>query len=227
MVDDHELFRVGIRSTIAGMSNRKLHILFEAETGFEFFRLLEANPIPDLVLLDIMLPDTSGVAIARELKQRCPDTKIIMLSSEVSEDLISELCDIGVDGYMGKLSRPEDLQKAILAVLQGIPYYGHSVSKLMFDIYMRQRQVAEMPSGKWKLFSKTKQEEPEKVHLTETEKTVVVMLGDGLTSKEIAESLGVSSRTVDTHRRAVLEKLGFKRTVDLIKYAIKEGFVKL
>ena len=224
LVDDHELFRLGIRTTLGQSEDIKLHVLYEAGSGTLFFDLLEKETPPDIVLLDIMLPDISGVEIARRLKNDYPSVKIIILSSEVSEELITELLDIGVDGYMSKLGGQDDLLRAIRMVYQGNPYYGHSVSKMMYDIYLQQRYMQEKP--KTRFFQKKEKEKPSG-WLSEKEIMVLSLLGDGLSVKEMADKMNVSPRTIDTHKSAILNKLGFKHTVDLIKYAIREGIVKL
>ena len=222
LVDDHELFRLGIRTTLGQSEDIKLHVLYEAGSGTLFFDLLEKETPPDIVLLDIMLPDISGVEIARRLKNDYPSVKIIILSSEVSEELITELLDIGVDGYMSKLGSQDDLLRAIRMVYQGNPYYGHSVSKMMYDIYLQQRYMQEKP--KTRFFQK---KETPSNRLSEKEIMILSLLGDGLSVKEMADKMNVSPRTIDTHKSAILNKLGFKHTVDLIKYAIREGIVKL
>lgn len=228
LVDDHELFRLGIRTTLRESDTLTLHVAYEAESGAAFFALLEKETPPDIVLLDIMLPDISGVEIARRLKKNYPAVKIIILSSEVSEELITELLDIGVDGYMSKLGRQEDLLRAIGTVYQGNPYYGHSVSKMMYDIYLQQRYMPEKPKQKTRFFHRNNQSSKAlNSPLSEKEITVLTLLGDGLSIKEIAAEMNVSPRTIDTHKSTILNKLGFTRSVDLIKYAIREGIVKL
>lgn len=222
LVDDHELFRLGIRTTLGQSEDIKLHVLYEAGSSTLFFDLLEKETPPDIVLLDIMLPDISEIEIARRLKNDYPSVKIIILSSEVSEELITELLDIGVDGYMSKLGSQDDLLRAIRMVYQGNPYYGHSVSKMMYDIYLQQRYMQEKP--KTRFFQK---KETPSNRLSEKEIMILSLLGDGLSVKEMADKMNVSPRTIDTHKSAILNKLGFKHTVDLIKYAIREGIVKL
>ncbi len=217
LVDDHELYRVGIRTAITGTSGFKVNIQAEAESGADFFALLAAQPLPQMVLLDIILPDVSGVEIARRLKEEHPAIKIIMLSSEVSEELITELLDIGVDGYLCKLAKSKDIQRAIATVAGGMSYYGRSVARLMFDIYMKQRHGEH--GAKKKKMPKTK--------LTDKEKEVIKLLSDGLTIKEVADRLRISPRTVNSYKSTILTKLGFSHTVDLIKYAVKEGLAEV
>ncbi len=132
LVDDHILYREGLRSA---MHKLPVRIIGEAGSGAEFFMLLESGKVPELVMLDIVLPDISGVEIARRLKAEYPGIKILMLSSEVSEKLSTELLDIGVDGYLGKVARKEDIAMAISTVIGGSQYFGRSIAKMMYDIY--------------------------------------------------------------------------------------------
>mgnify|MGYP001081114083 CR=1 FL=1 len=224
LVDDHALYRMGIRAAISRFKCRcKLTVLDEAGSGAEFFALLDNGKIPDLVLLDIWLPDTSGIEIARLLRSHYPAIKIIMLSAEVSEEIINQLLDIGVDGYLSKLARKDDIQQAICNVVAGNQYFGRSVSKMMYDIYvLKKHPFATKKQTSW--FSRPAQND---IQLTERELEVIRLLCDGCTVKEIAEKLAISARTVETHKANTLAKLGFSRTADLIKYAIREKIIEI
>lgn len=215
LVDDHALYRVGLRTTIATMDTR-LSIIGECGSGREFFLLMQQNTIPDLVILDIRMPDESGISIARRLKSEHPQIKIIMLSSEVSEEIVSELLEIDVEGYLSKMAQMSDIEKAIRTVISGNHYYGQSVAKIMYDVYLAKTGIA----PKKKLFS-TKKEQA----LTPREIEIVQYLCDGDSAKEVGKKLNLSYRTIETHRNNILRKLGFNSTAELIKYAIKQGVV--
>ncbi len=215
LVDDHALYRVGLRTTIAAMDTR-LSIIGECGSGREFFLLMQQNTIPDLVILDIRMPDESGISIARRLKSEHPQIKIIMLSSEVSEDIVSELLEIDVEGYLSKMAQMTDIEKAIRTVISGNHYYGQSVAKIMYDVYLAKTGIA----PKKKLFS-TKKEQA----LTLREIEIVQYLCEGFSAKEVGDKLNLSYRTIETHRNNIMGKLGFKNTAELIKYAVKQGVV--
>ena len=226
LVDDHSIYRMGIRSVFGKMKCRcNVTVMAEAGSGKEFFRLLQEGHIPDLVLLDIVLPDLSGVEIARALRNEYPGIKIIMLSTEVSEKLVTELLDISIDGYLSKMARKEDIEKAICAVLAGNLYFGQSVAKIMHDIYLSKR-YSDAASKKYTLADNAGHSTAEPL-LTKREVDIIRLLSDGLTVREIAEHLFISIRTVETHKANIISKLGFKNTVELIRYAIKNGIVEL
>ena len=216
LVDDHALYRIGLRTTIAAM-DKQLTIIGECGSGSEFTMLLQQNPIPDLVILDIRMPDESGIAIARRLKKEHPQIKIIMLSSEVSEETVSELLEIEVEGYLSKMAQMTDIEKAIRTVISGSHYYGQSVAKIMYDVYLVKTGIA----PRKKLFS-TKNEHA----LTPREIEIIQYLCDGYSAKEVGDKLSLSFRTIETHRNNIMGKLGFNNTAELIKYAVKQGIVE-
>ncbi len=216
LVDDHALYRIGLRTTIAAM-DAQLTIIGECASGSEFAMLLQKNTIPDLVLLDIHMPDESGIAIARLLKNEYPQIKIIMLSSEVSAETVSELLEIEVEGYLSKMAQMSDIEKAIRTVISGNHYYGQSVAKIMYDVYLAKTGI----TPKKKIFA-TKKEQL----LTPREIEIIQHLCEGYSAKEVGDKLNVSFRTIETHRNNILRKLGFNNIAELIKYAVKQGIVE-
>ena len=216
LVDDHALYRIGLHTTIAAMDDQ-LSIIGECASSREFAMLLKRNIIPNLVILDIRLPDESGIDIARRLKNDHPQIKIIMLSSEVSNETVSELLELEVDGYLSKMAQMTDIEKAIRTVISGSHYYGQSVAKIMYDVYL----MSTVTKPKKKLFStKTKDT------LTPREIEIIQHLCNGDSAKEVGDKLNLSFRTIETHRNNILRKLGFNNTAELIKYAVKEGVVE-
>jgi DNA-binding NarL/FixJ family response regulator len=215
LVDDHALYRLGLRTAITAMEAR-LTIIGECDSGKELSMLLQQNKIPDLVILDIRLPDESGITIARQLKKDYPQIKIIMLSSEVSSETVSELLEINVEGYLSKLAQMTDIEKAIRTVISENHYYGQSIAKIMYDVYLVKTGIT---PGK-KLFTSKKE-----IALTAREIEIIKYLCDGFSAKEIGDKLNVSYRTIETHRNNILQKLGFNNTAELIKYAVKQGIV--
>ncbi|HKM94393.1 MAG TPA: response regulator transcription factor [Prolixibacteraceae bacterium] len=216
LVDDHALYRIGLRTTIAAM-DAQLSIIGECASGKEFTMLLQQNTIPNLAILDIHLPDESGIAIARRLKNDYPQTKIIMLSSEVTAETVSELLEIEVEGYLSKMAQMTDIENAIRTVISGSHYYGQSIAKIMYDVYLSKTGI----TPRKKLFS-TKKEQA----LTPREIEIIQHLCNGNSAKEVADKLNLSFRTIETHRNNILRKLGFKNTAELIKYAVKQGIVE-
>ncbi len=215
LVDDHALYRIGLRSTIAAM-DAQLNIIGECGSSSEFTLLLQQKSLPDLVILDICLPDESGIAIARRLKIEYPQIKIIMLSSEVSAETVSELLEIDVEGYLSKMAQMGDIEKAIRTVISGTHYYGQSVAKIMYDVYLAKTGI----TPKKRLFASK-----EETVFTPREIEIIQHLCDGHSAKEVGDKLSVSHRTIETHRNNILRKLGFNNTAELIKYAVKQGIV--
>lgn len=210
IVDDHALFRMGVRSVIVDKLPHT-NILAEYGSGEKLLQQLTESDKPDIILLDIVMPGISGIETARQLKEKYPDIKIIMLSSEVTSEIINELLDIGVDGYLSKLVLKEDLAEAILSVAKDNIYYGQDITRIMYDAYIAGHN------------KKSKQ----KVHITEREREVIELLCEGITMKEIADRLNISKRTIDTHKSNIMQKLGFRSTIELVKYAIRESIVVL
>lgn len=218
LVDDHALYRDGVRKALEE-TPMPLSIIAECASGKELYDFLLSNATPDLILLDIMLPDTSGIEIARKLKTEYPNVKIIMLSSEVSADIVTELIEINVEGYLSKLAQKQDIIKAIMTVLAGNHYYGQSVAKIMCDVYLAKKHH---PDNRKNIFSKKREE-----ILTTREEEIVRYLCDGYLAKEVADKLNLSVRTVETHKSNILKKLGFNNMVELVRYAMKVGIVEL
>lgn len=224
LVDDHAIYRTGIRSSLSSAGYFTPKIVGEASSGIEFFAALASGIKPDLILLDIVLPDTTGVEIAKRLKTEHPNIKIIMLSSEVTHELIHELLDIGVDGYLSKLAQTEHIRNAVLSVMNGTPYYGRSVMRVMYDMCVTHQhniRNQQQQSKNAQYHSSTSKNN----HLTSRENEVMNLLCEGFQIKEIAEKLFISPRTVETHKNNILKKLGFSRISELIKYALSEGLL--
>jgi DNA-binding NarL/FixJ family response regulator len=216
LVDDHALYRIGLRTTIAAMDGQPI-IIGECASGSELRMLLQQNIISNLVILDIRMPDESGIDIARRMKSEYPQIKIIMLSSEVTAETVNELLEIDVEGYLSKMAQMSDIEKAIRTVISGTHYYGQSVAKIMYDVYLAKKGI----TPRKKLFS-TKKEQA----LTPREIEIIQHLCEGYSAKEVGDKLNLSFRTIETHRNNILRKLGFNNIAELIKYAVKHGIVE-
>lgn len=217
IVDDHDLYRLGLRSIIE-KNIPEISIIAEYSSGKELLHHLENKTIPQLVMLDILMPGISGVELAEIIRKKYPEIKILVVSSEVSVKVIGELLDIGVEGYLSKLTTKKYLVSALNVLLEGEKFYGQEITKILYNVY-----VSKQNSQTKGWFKADKKE----VKLTAQEKKIIELLCDGLSSKKIAEELFISPRTVDNHKTRIMQKLNFHSTVELVKYAIKEGIIVL
>ncbi|MDR2887679.1 MAG: response regulator transcription factor [Bacteroidales bacterium] len=211
IVDDHELFRLGVKTAIASR-HPDIEIVAEADSGEELFRLLPQTAGFDMALLDIILPGMSGVETARRLKTERPEVKILALSAENSATSVQAMLDAGAEGFISKREGGVDaLAGAIRAVSGGFNFFGKDISEIVYRVYVAKKKTAEVTS-----------------EFTEQEKRIIELCSDmATTSKQIAERLGISPRTVDTHKNNIFRKLGINSTAELIQYAARYGIIHM
>ena len=208
IVDDHDLFRLGLQTTLKNR-HADISVVGEAHSGTSLFSLLKTTAC-DLVLLDIALPDMSGIEIARILKTKHPKLKIIVISADNSAPIIEELIDIGIEGFINKSNCNSDtLAEAIRSVMQGIEYFGKDISEIIYRIYVAQKKTSEISS-----------------EFSEQEKSVIQYCHQGLSGKQIADRLNLSLRTVDWHKSNIFRKLGINTTLEMVRFAVKNGIIK-
>lgn len=203
MLEDHPLTRNGVKMAL--MPNYIIEM--EASTAGEFFSLLVDRQI-DLLLLDINLPDCSGVEVARRLRKERPEIKILVFSVDVSEDTINQLLNINVEGFISKLSDENTMQEAVKTVLDGRQFYLEDAEKLERDILI------------------AKSAKPNAT-LTDREKAVLLACCKGMTEAEVADVLNISIRTVENHKQHIFRKWNINNTVEMFHYAIKSGIITL
>ena len=212
LVDDHQIVRDGIKSLLEGES--EIEILGEASNGKELFALLETIK-PNILLLDISLPDMSGIEITKKLNEIYPKINILILSMYTNEEFILNALKSGAKGYLPKNSTRDELIEAIFAVYQGQEYYSEEVSSIMLSSFIKK---AKSPLD----------EEPKKeVKLSVREIEILRMCAEGSANQEIASSLRISIRTVESHKNHIMQKLELRTVADMIKYAIKNNIIEL
>lgn len=209
MVDDFESSRSGIRMMIK-YEHPDIEIIGEAKSGAELFRLLERVGEPDVLLLDISLPDMSGVEIAKRLKEERPELKILVVSCDTSVSTIEELLHIGIDGFVSKEhDDTETTIEAIRSVKQGFNYFGRDISKIISSIYISQKKQKQVTS-----------------EFTEQERRIIECCHEGLSAKLIADRLFLSINTVQWHKANIFRKLGFNTTYEMVQYALKNKIIR-
>lgn len=212
LVDDHQLVRDGIKSLISDSFG--IDIIGEASNGVELFKQLH-QVMPDVILMDISLPNMSGIEITKILKKDHPKIKILMLSMYTSEDFIFNGLKAGINGYLPKNTTRDELLLAIEEVYNGNEYFSKSISNIILKSFVNSAKYGNNATDD-KLSILTKRE-------TEILKLVV----EGISNQHIADQLFISIRTVETHKTSIMKKLELNNTIDLVKFAIKNKIIEL
>lgn len=208
IADDHAMIRDGVRSLLS--RNKEWSVVGEASNGEQaitFYNTLE----PDLMILDISMPEKNGMEVAKHILSQHTNAKIIILSMFEDEDYISKCMETGVMGYVVKSETGDELEKAVQTVLRGQNYFSSLVQTVIFKKYSTN-------------ISKKKTVEPD-VRLTAREVEIVKLIGEGLTSHQMADKLFISPRTVETHRANLMKKVGVKNSIELVKKVEKMGLI--
>jgi DNA-binding NarL/FixJ family response regulator len=207
LADDHRLVRRGLRLILDAQPD--LEVVAEASDGAEAVALALSEEI-DLAILDISMPRMTGLQAARELNQRRPDVRVLILSMHESEQYLYEALRAGASGYVVKTVADRDLVEACRATIRGEPFlYPGAVTALIND-HLRRAREGELPLDP----------------LTPRETEVIKLVAESYTNRQIAEALVISEKTVDRHRANILEKLGMRDRVELTRYAIRNGLVE-
>ncbi|TDH18281.1 response regulator transcription factor [Segetibacter sp. 3557_3] len=208
ITDDHALFRTGVKTSLAHYPD--IEFLGEAENGMELLSLLTFLH-PDVILLDIQMPVMDGIATLPEVKKLLPDVKIIMLTMHDEISMISKLMEIGANSYLIKNSDSETIHEAILSVYSNEFFFNEYTNKAMLN-GLRSRRLHEVPHL-------------EETELSEKETLVLKLMCEEKSTREIAEIVDISPRTVEAIRDRLKVKTGSKSTAGLILYAVKKGIL--
>ena len=206
------MYRNGIRLVIQ-YNHPDIVIVGEAKYGSEFFGLLEtdAGASADIVLLDIALPDMSGIEIARRLKADRPALKILAISAENISSTVEQMLEIGIEGFISKFNcSNEILIEAIRAVMHGYEYFGNDISDIISRIYVAKKKQTQITS-----------------EFTDQEKRILECCHEGLPAKRIADRLNISTNTVQWHKANIFRKLGINSTLELVRYGLKSGIIRV
>ena len=210
IVDDHPLFREGLKSIIT--RNSRFEVVGEAGTGKQALRLAKQLR-PDLVVMDISLPDKSGIDVTSDIRRLLPETRVVIVSMHSKIDHISEAFRAGATGYVVKESAADRLAQGLVAVSRGEYFLDTSLSHKVVE------KLMEFPEKDAKITDARYE------RLTPREQQVMRLLAEGLSTKEIAEKLFISPKTVENHRASIMNKLDLHSTVALVRYAAKLGLI--
>jgi two-component system, NarL family, response regulator NreC len=209
LVDDHEIVRTGISMLLE--SETDLSIIGQASSGALALEMASQLQ-PDVVIMDITLPDISGIEVTRQLKAQHPEIAVVALTIHEDQQYFFEMLQAGADGYVPKRAASEDLIKAIHAAFSGEVFIYPSLAKVLVSDFLNQ---AADEKGK------------ESVNgITAREQEVLEMLAAGKTNEEIAAALSISKHTVARHRENLMRKLGLHSRSELVKYAIRKGLIE-
>ena len=209
VADDHDLFREGIKTLLKKMKN--LTLVAEARSGKETIDLFSEHR-PDLIVIDISMPDMNGIDATKQILSIDPSANIIILSLHDDEDYISRCLAAGVKGYVVKSESGTELRHTIEAVLSGSNYFSHRAQDVILN--------------KIKVSGIRKKPQNEDWGVTQREGEILKLIAEGFTSQAMADKLFISIRTVETHRANIMRKLGVKNAVELVKKAIEMKLVE-
>lgn len=208
LADDHALIRAGIRALLAKIAD--VEVVGEASDGTHVLEFLQSHR-PDIVLTDIAMPGMNGLETAARVTKDFPGVRVIILSMHANEEYVCQAIQAGAAGYLLKDAEPDELERALRSVAAGETYLTPAVSKHVITDYMR------------RVGGETQAADP----LTPRQREIVQHIAEGKSTKEIARVLQISTKTVETHRTQLMERLGIHDVAGLVRYALKTGLVRL
>jgi two-component system response regulator NreC len=215
VADDHTIVRRGLVSLLSLAPD--LEVIGEAADGRVAVEMtLEKEP--DVVLMDISMPNLNGLEATRQIRRQSPATKVLILSAHDNEEYIMQVLRTGANGYLLKNSAADDLYAAIRSVYSGHAFFSPSVSRVIVDNYLKKTSSPADEQAS---------DEPVESRLTPREREILQLIAEGDTHQRIADRLHISARTVDTHANNIMKKLDIHDTAGLVTYAIKNGIVIL
>jgi DNA-binding NarL/FixJ family response regulator len=208
IADDHQVMRRGVRAVVELLPGWE--VCGEASTGREAVDMVERLH-PEIVVMDVTMPELNGLEATRQIKKIAPTTEILMFTGLETEDLIRQVFEAGARSYILKTDGREQLETALRALAAHKPYFTTQVGEILFAKFLHGKPRAE--------------EEATDGRLTDREREIVQLLAEGASNKEVADSLGISVKTVETHRAAIMKKMKFKSFSDLVRYAIRNHII--
>ncbi|MFZ5623112.1 MAG: response regulator [Gemmatimonadota bacterium] len=208
VADDHSVVREGIRHILE--SDPEFNVVAEAANGAEAIRTVREHR-PDVAVLDVSMPGGTGLEVAAKLRTESPETRLLFLSMYDNPEYVLEAVRSGASGYLLKDTAATELRSAVRAVHQGEAYFSPAVARRLSDAVRGEMEQVHRKSAL--------------ASLTGRERDVLIGIAKGLTNKEIAAELGISHRTVETHRESLMRKLGIRTVAGLTRLALEEGLI--
>lgn len=210
LADDHRMMRQGIRRILEERPG--LEVIGEAGDGLELLSLMKKK-VPDMVIMDVSMPNLRGIEATREVKSQFPKVKVLILSMYKDKDYLAQAIAAGADGYILKEDADIELYSAMDAIRKGSHYVSPTLTDQVTDSFIKvlRRHPGQPVTGSREL--------------TTRESEVLKLIAEGKTSREIADLLTISVRTAENHRLNLMRKLGFKKNIQLVRYAITKGYV--
>lgn len=208
LADDHKIFRDGLRTLI---EKEGMEVVGEAENGRKTIKLAE-KLMPNMIIMDVSMPDMNGIEATRKIRAAMPDVRVIALSMHSDRRFVLGMLEAGASGYLLKDCAFGELAGAISQVSKGNTYLSPKIADVVVKGYLNKSSDASVGGG---------------AILTSREREILQLIAEGLTAKEIAAHVFLSIKTIETHRRNIMQKLNLKSTADLTKYAIREGLASL
>jgi DNA-binding NarL/FixJ family response regulator len=206
IADDHSLIRTGISTLLQG-------VVGEATNGEEAVEMTRKVQ-PDVLIIDLSMPKMNGIEATRVIRERYPQTRVLVLTMHENEEYIYQIFNSGAGGYVLKNSSREELYEAVRAVSNGEKFFSTRVSEIMVEGFIKRGEAPhrEVSSAD--------------VPLTKREKEILTLVAEGMTNQEIADKLFISPRTVDTHRTNIMQKLDIHDVALLARYAVEHGLIR-
>ena len=212
IADDHEVVRDGLKNIL--VSSGTMAIVGEANDGHEAISLYDKLR-PDVVIMDISMPNMNGIEATKKIKDRFPDARILILTMHDNQEYLNQVIRSGAHGFVLKNTDKDELLDAVKTVAEGDKFFSKDISKMMIENYIRAAQDNERPASN------------KEIPLTKREIEILKKIAEGHSNQEIANLLFISYNTVDTHRKNIMHKLSIKNTAGLVRYAIEKGLITL
>ena len=210
IADDHEMVRRGLAATLTDTG--RWTVVAQAANGRDAAQLVEAHQ-PDVVVLDLSMPELNGLDATRMILDARPETRILILTAHESEQLVREVLSAGARGYVLKSDAGRILVRAVEALLEGQTFFTSKVARLVLDGYLRGPESASTAQP---------------THfLSARERQIVQLLAEGASNKDVARSLGISVKTAETHRSNIMRKMQFESLSDLVRYAVRNKIIEV